>query len=386
MDTRRVAVLTSYPPRRCGIASFSAALCASMGAAAGLAPSVIAVEEPQRSRSYGREVVHVLGQDDSHAYRRLSGLLDCAFDTLIVQHEYGLFGGSAGDYVLDLLENWRGKTVVALHTTPSNPTGHLREVTRRLCSLSSTVVVLSNYARDTLGTVYSVDDATIRWIPHGTARIEPSRTTTRSAKRRLDVRQRPLLLTAGFTGPNKGIEYALDALAKIVRQWPDVLYVIVGQSHPRDEAARAYRIQLEAQVRDLDLSSNVKFVPRFLREQQLVDWLIAADICLLPYVDPEQVSSGQLARCLGLGRAVVATAFPYARDLLGDGIGVLVPMRDAQALAEAVESLLASPERIVAAQQRAFEASVTMSWDRVARMYLQLAEHDQTPQGRSLPR
>jgi len=344
-----------------------------MGVAAGLAPSIIAVEEPQQTRSYGREVVHVLRQDDSHAYRRLSGLLGCAFDTMIVQHEFGLFGGNAGDYVLNLLKDWRGKTVVTLHTTPSNPTERLRQVTRQLCSLNSTVVVLSNCARNALTTMYSIDDATIRWIPHGTVRIEPSRTNAGSAKTRLGVTRRPLLLTAGFIGPNKGIEYALDALVKIARQRPDVLYAIVGQSHPRDEIARAYRVQLEAQVRDLGLSSNVKFVPRFLGEQELIDWLIAADVCLLPYVDPEQVSSGLLARCLGLGRAIVATAFPYARELLRDEIGVVVPMRNAQALAGAVESLLASPERIAAAQRRAFEASAAMAWDSVARMYLQLA-------------
>lgn len=330
--------------------------------------------------------MHVLRQDDAHAYRRLSRLLERAFDTIIVQHEFGLFGGNGGDYLLDLFRDWHGRLIVTLHTTLSNPSEHLRQVTHRLCRLSSTVVVMSERAKRRLTSRYSVDSATIQCIPHGTERIAPSRANARAAKACLGLSGRPVLLTAGFIGPNKGIEYALEALVEIARLRPDILYAIVGETHPQDEIARTYRLKLEARVRDLDLSSNVQFIPRFLCEQELVDWLMAADICLLPYVDREQVSSGLLARCLGLGRAVVATTFPYAQELLGDGIGVVVPMRHPQRLAGAVESLLCSPERLAAMQRGAFEMSSAMAWDKVARMYLQLAQRQHTPHDESRSR
>jgi glycosyltransferase involved in cell wall biosynthesis len=302
---------------------------------------------------------------------------------MIVQHEFGLFGGDDGDYLLDLLRGWHGTLIVTLHTTLSNPSEHQRQITHLLCTLSSAVVVMSERAKRTLTTTYSVDSAIIERIPHGTVRIAPSRESAASAKARLGVAGRPVLLTAGFIGPNKGIEYALEALVEIAKLRPNTLYAVVGETHPQDEIARTYRLWLETQVHDLNLSPNVQFVPRFICERELVDWLMAADVCLLPYVDPDQVSSGLLTRCLGLGRAVVATAFPYAEELLADKIGVIVPMRHPRALARAVESLLDSPERLAAAQDAAFEASSPMAWDSVARMYLRLTGQCHTPYAKS---
>lgn len=349
-----VAVLSSYPPRACGIATYARDLRAVLTEHHGALVSVIALDEPGppeggRGTDPGRhgadqagsstEAVGVgrrggtgavagrLGQEDRAGYRRLAARLNAGgADVLCVQHEYGLYGGAHGEMLLELLGTVRIPVVLNLHTVLPEPEPALAEVTVELCRRSAAVVVPARVAARILtGPSYGVDPERVTVIPHGApGPPNPRRIGDRSAIRRwLGLAGRRVVTTFGLLGPNKGIEVALRILPGLVAARPDVLYVVLGATHPgeRRRVGESYRHRLEADVAAAGLGRHVRFVNRYLDEEELSAWLVATDACLLPYQEPRQVSSGTLVRALAAGAPVVATDFPAARELLEAGGG-----------------------------------------------------------------
>lgn len=374
----RVAFLGTYLPRHCGIATFTTDLSTAVGAEyPGIDRIVLAMNDAGHRYSYPPQVRFELSENDSDAYLRAADFLNVnTVDVLSVQHEYGIFGGKAGSHLLTMLRALRTPIVSTLHTVLGEPNDNQRRVMDQLTALSERLVVMSEHGATLLHDRYGVPSAKIDLIPHGSPEVPPEA----EAKERLGVDGRPVLLTFGLLSPDKGIEYVLDALPTVLARFPDTVYVVLGATHPhvRERHGEDYRLSLEARSRELGVDTNVIFHNRFVSAEELADFLAAADICITPYLQPEQITSGALAYAVGTGRAVISTPYRYASELLADGRGVLVPWRDAPALASAITELLADDGERRKLGLRAAAFGHGMHWPSVAQAYLASFERART--------
>lgn len=375
MGSSAVAFLASYPPRECGIATFTGDLHQAIVAERGQVAGVIALQEAGADRRYGREVLTTLRADDPRDYRRVAQVLRSAgVGVLNVQHEYGLYGGADGAMLFELLDATPLPVVTTMHTVLTHPGPRRADLTRRLCARSCAVVGLARTAVALLEDVYRADPRRLHHIPHGIPTVVRAPGTRRKAKVALGQSGRKLVSTFGLIGPSKGIEYVIRALPGVVDAHPDLTYAVLGQTHPGERRSRGegYRRSLEALVGDLGLRDHVVFVDRYLDPAELVQWLLASDVYVMPYLDPEQVVSGTLAYAVGCGKAVIATAFPYARELLADGRGVVVPFRDAGAIRDRLRWLMDDRAALQVMEERAYAYSRDMRWPNVGRAYADL--------------
>jgi glycosyltransferase involved in cell wall biosynthesis len=370
---RRVAMLGNHLPRQCGIATFTTHLSEAI---ASVAPDldcfVLAMNDGLHKHGYPGRVRFELSDNDTGAYTRAADFLNVnAVDVLSVQHEYGIFGGKAGGHVLSLLRELRMPIVTTLHTILTAPNPHQRRVMDELTSLSDRLVVMTNGSADILREVHGVSAQKIDMIPHGIPSVPFS-----GSKDRLGVEGRPLILTFGLLGPDKGIEHVIDALPTILSHYPDAVYIVLGATHPHivERHGETYRLMLEERAKQLGVDSNVIFHNRFVSQAELCEFLAAADIYITPYLNPEQITSGTLAYALGAGKAVISTPYAYAKELLADGRGILVPWRDSSAIASEIVGLLDDPEKRLNLRLRAAEHGRAMLWPAVAQSYLQSFE------------
>lgn len=367
----KVAFLGDYPPRQCGIATFTHDLRDAVVAAnPGWSCPVIAVSDHPGAYAYPETVRFEIPQPDMASYVRAANFLNLAHvDALCVQHEFGIFGGAAGSHLLGLLRRVRMPVVTTLHTVLEHPDAEHRRVFHELVGLSSRVVVMVEHARDMLVGLYGVGADKIALVPHGipdTAFTDPS-----FYKDHFEVSGRPVMLTFGLLSPNKGIEYVIEALPDIVARHPRLLYIVLGATHPNllREEGETYRLRLERMARTLGVEKNVMFVNRYVSNEELCEYIGAADIYITPYLSEAQITSGTLSYCYGAGNAVVSTPYWHARELLADGRGVLVPFRDAGAVTHEVNALLDDEERLNAMRKQAYLAGRHMVWPEVARAY-----------------
>jgi glycosyltransferase involved in cell wall biosynthesis len=366
---RRVAVVGNHLPRQCGIATFTSHLAAAIGQAfPQIDAFVLAVNDPGRRHAYPTCVRFEIAETDPASYRRAADYLNVNdVDLVSVQHEFGIFGGRAGHHLLLLLEELRMPVVTTLHTILAKPSGPQRLVIDEIARRSQRLVVMSTHGAGVLQEVYGVPAAQIDVIPHGIPQVPASG----ESKRRLGVEGHTVLLTFGLLSPDKGIEFVIDALPAIVAAAPNVVYIVLGATHPhvREQHGEAYRVMLEARARQLAVERHVIFHDRFVSQEELNEFLGATDIYITPYLNPEQSTSGTLAYAVGSGRVVISTPYVYARELLADDRGVLVPARDAEAISTAVRGLLADEERCDRLRDRATRHGRTMSWPAVASGY-----------------
>ena len=366
----RVAFLGTHLPRHCGIATFTTDLATAIAEEfPAVERLVLAMNDAGKSHAYPSRVRFELPENDAEAYLRAADFLNVnQVDVLSVQHEYGIFGGKAGSYLLPLLRAVRMPIVTTLHTVLGEPNPGQRRVMDELAKVSERLVVMSAHGVMLLRELYGVPAAKIDLIPHGSPRVP----LALEAKRRLGVEGRPMLLTFGLLSPDKGIEYALDALPAIVAKFPNTVYVIVGATHPhvKERHGEVYRLALESRSRELGVEENVMFHNRFVSSDELTEFIGAADICLTPYLQPEQITSGALAYAVGAGKAVISTPYRYASELLADGRGVLVPWRDPAAIATAINELLGDETARDALGVRAGALGHGMHWPAVAQAYL----------------
>jgi polysaccharide biosynthesis protein PslF len=361
----RYGFVSTYPPTMCGLATFTAALRAEL-ATGDCAPGRV-IRLGGAGQPPAAEVVGDLLADDPGSVRRAAALLNEA-DVVIVQHEYGVYGGADGADIVSLLAALTVPSIVVLHTVLSAPTEHQREVLQDVVALAGAVVTMTVTARDRLAAGYAVDMRKVNLIPHGAPVI-------RTARVPVSVRARPIVLSWGLLGPGKGIEWAIEAIAALRDLRPAPRYVVAGQTHPKVllREGEAYRSRLQARVHQLALGGIVSFDNRYRHAAALAALVEAADVVLLPYDSPDQVTSGVLIEAVAALKPVVATRFPHAVELLAGGAGLLVPHRDPAAIAAALRALL-SRDDLRAGMTRAAGASAPrLRWPAVAQLYRQLA-------------
>jgi glycosyltransferase involved in cell wall biosynthesis len=375
----RVAVVSTYPPRPCGIGIFSRDLrSAILDADASTAVDVVSiVRDPNRRDE--PEVVAAIRQDVRSDYAAVARTLTSrGTDVVLVEHEYGIFGGEAGAFVISLVEELAQPLVVTLHTVLSEPSVRQAEALRALCQRATLVTVFTETARAMVLQARVAAPERVRVIPHGApslllpARALESTEIPRPPLERLEGRT--VLSTFGLISAGKGIEVAIEALPAVVAKHPEVLYLVAGQTHPEvvKQEGESYRLGLERLVRDLDLTDHVHFLDRFFTVEELAVLLSSTDLYLTPYRSREQIVSGALTFAVVAGCPVVSTPYFYAEDLLSSGAGVLVPFEDPKALAAGVLDLLDHPDRLAAARAEARRVGASLTWPTVGTVTLQV--------------
>jgi glycosyltransferase involved in cell wall biosynthesis len=315
-------------------------------------------------------VRHRIRRDEHGDYLRVAEALNAsATDVVSIQHEYGIWGGDDGAYVLDFVRALRTPVVTTLHTVLRTPTPSQRRILAELVSMSTTTAVMSGAAASLLGRAYDVEPGRIRVVPHGVPDlplVDPD-----TVKPGLGLDGRLVILSFGLLGPGKGYESAIAAMPAVTSAFPSALYVVLGATHPdllRHEG-EAYRRRLEAAVQALGMGDHVRFVDRFVGRAELGTWLKAADIFVTPYPNLDQIVSGTLSYAMGAGKAVVSTPYAYARERLAGGRGRLVPPASTSALAGALTELLGDHAGRAAIGRRAYQYSRGMTWPAVGREY-----------------
>ncbi len=373
-DLKKVAFIGTFLPRRCGIATFTADLCDSVAKA--LPDSqcfVVAMNDIPEGYAYPDRVRFEIQAARRAEYDRAAEFLNVnQVDVVSVQHEYGIFGGPAGSHVLPMLRQVRAPIVTTLHTVLTEPQAEQRRVMKELCDCSDRLVVMSPRAVGYLQEIYNVPESKIRMIHHGIPDmpfVDPN-----FYKDQFGAEGRPLILTFGLLSPGKGIEYAIEAMKGVAASFPNVLYIVLGATHPhiRRESGEAYRTSLETMVRERGLEENVRFVNRFVALHELCEYLGAADLYVTPYLNANQIVSGTLAYAMGTGKAVISTPYWYAEDMLADDRGRLVPFRDPDALKSAIIDLLSNDTQRHAMRKQAYQYCRGMIWEQVGRDYAEV--------------
>jgi len=362
------AFVSTYPPQRCGIATFTADLASSFDRRC-----IVALHPPEASMGELAEVRHRIRRDVAADYTRAARWLDQRdVDVVSVQHEYGIWGGPDGAMVLDLVHALRAPVVATLHTVLATPTPSQRRILVELVRATSATVVMSTSAADLLTRSYGIDPRHVEVIPHGVPDlplVDPE-----TVKPRFGVQGRTVILSFGLLGPGKGYEAAIAAMPAVVDADPSALYVIVGATHPElvRREGEAYRQRLVALATSLGVLDHVRFVGRFVGSEELGAWLMAADIFVTPYPNLDQIVSGTLSYAMGAGKAIVSTPYAYARERLAEGRGRLVVAGSTSALGDAMSELAGDPVLRASLGRRAYAYSGGMHWPQVGAAYRQV--------------
>lgn len=368
----KIAFIGNSLPRRCGIATFTTDLQQAVSASVS-APqtSIVAMTDHGHVYDYPPTVRLQVRDDRVEDYVRAAEFLNGeACDIASLQHEFGIFGGEAGAHVMALLSRLTMPVVTTLHTVLEQPTPAYRRVLGQIVDASANVVVMAEKARELLQVVYRVPSDKIEVIAHGIPAfpfVEPD-----DAKAQFGFAGRTVILTFGLLSPNKGIEVMIDAMPAIIASRPDVLYLVLGATHPNlvREQGEAYRESLVARVKDLAVEDHVVFLDRFVDQSTLLGFIAACDVYVTPYLNEAQMTSGTLAYSFGLGKAVVSTPYWHAQELLADGRGILVPFGDAATTGAEIAALLGDAPRLRSMRERAYAGSRTMTWEKTAERYL----------------
>jgi glycosyltransferase involved in cell wall biosynthesis len=383
------AFVATYVPRHCGIATFTHDLLTNLkalyGPKAGDALHVLALDKTIGEHEYPTEVRFVIRQQHKGDYREAAAFLNLSVHEVVsLQHEFGIFGGEDGNHIVYLLENLQKPVVTTLHTVLEEPTSQQRETLEAVCVLSTLVVVQAERAIRMLADTYNVPEEKIVMIHHGAPNVpflDPS-----YYKDGFQAEARQVILTFGLLSPEKGIEYAIEALADVVEAIPDVLYVVLGATHPevKRRHGEEYRVSLERLVKSKGLEAHVMFHNHFVELEELVRFLVAADVYLTPYLVREQIVSGTLAYAVACGKAIISTPYWYAEELLAEGRGRLVPFRDSAALAEQLVQLLRNRLLRDRLRKQTYVFGRQMIWGEVAGLYAKASERAIAEYGRQV--
>jgi glycosyltransferase involved in cell wall biosynthesis len=380
----RVAIVSTYQPRHCGIAVFSGDLRAALlEADSSLAVDIVSISRGDNSRSHPPEVVATIRREVASDYRAAAEELGRAnVDVVLIEHEYGIFGGNDGHFVLELANQLTVPMVVTLHTVLANPPAERARTMRALCQRAALIMVFTETARRMLGEQGLAEPERVRVVPHGA----PDELTQAAWADGVDediassslqlpsLAGRTVLSTFGLISDSKGLELAIRALPSIVASHPEILYLIAGQTHPEviHKEGESYRLGLQQLVHDLDLCDHVWFIDRFLSIDELAMLLARTDLYLTPYRSRDQIVSGALTFAVAAGCPVVSTPYFYAEDLLSSGAGRLVPSADSSELAAAAVDLLGSRAKMKAARAEARRVGADLTWSSVGKTTLEL--------------
>lgn len=373
---RRIAIIGDYIPRRCGIAQFTHDLYKAIKLQTPKTDvQIVAVNDIKNGYSYPEEVCFEISEEIQEEYERAADYLHVNnVDVVSLQHEFGIYGGSWGSYILPFLKTLRIPVVTTLHTILQDPNIEQRDILREIGRASTFVVTMAEKGREMLQDVYDLEAEKIEVIPHGIPDmpfVDPN-----FYKDQFGVEGKHVILTFGLLSPNKGIEQMIEALPNIIKEVPDTVYIVLGATHPhlirRD--GEAYRLSLTRLVERLGVKDNVIFYNRFISDEELREFLGMADVYVTPYLNEAQITSGTLSFAFGCGKAVVSTPYWHAVELLADDRGLLVPFRDSQAMAHAVVNLLKNESKRHAMRKRAYLMGREMTWAQVGGRYVELFE------------
>jgi glycosyltransferase involved in cell wall biosynthesis len=367
----KIAFVSDYLPRRCGIATFTNDLHDAVAAQyPDTQCGVLAINDVPEGYDYGPEVQFEIQEQRLRDYQEAVNFLRFnGFDVLCLQHEFGIYGGRSGSHILAILREVDLPVVTTLHTILQEPAPDQRRVMDEIVRQSERLVVMTERGRTILQEIYNAPAAKIDLIAHGipdTPFVDPS-----SLKDRFGVEDKKVLLTFGLLSPGKGIEYVIRALPEIVRQYPDLIYIVLGATHPNLVRAEgeSYRLSLERLAEKLGMRQHVAFYNRFVEHEELEQFIGAADIYVTPYLSKAQATSGTLCYAFGCGKAVISTPYWHAEELLAEGRGVLVPFRDSASIATAVCALLEDEAHLDAMRTRAYLSGRAMIWSEAADHY-----------------
>jgi len=369
-----VALIGSYLPRQCGIATFTADLAAAIiDNEPNIDCTIVAMNDRREGYEYPDTVKFQISQDKLNHYRLAADFLNLRNPAVIcLQHEYGIFGGQRGSFIIELAQNVKSPLFTTLHTVLREPLAEERKIIIQLSELSASLVVMSEHAADFLRDIYQVPERKITVIHHGI--LDVPFLVPDPCKSKLGADDKIVILTFGLLSPGKGIEFMIDALPDIVSSHPEVLYYVVGATHPhcKAESGEDYRLSLHHRAKELGVGDNIVFHDRFLERDELLEIIRAADIYVTPYLNEAQIVSGTLAFAVGAGKAVVSTPYWHAQEMLADGRGRLVSFKDSRALTREINQLLDFPEECLRMRQAAYDYSRPMVMKEMGRRYLAL--------------
>lgn len=380
MPKRPVAMIGTYVPRRCGIATFTHDLATGLSQTlfdqpltGGSRVGIVAVSDDEKDYAYGPQVVHTIRHHSKEDYRAAADFLNHSkYEVVSVQHEYGIFGGDQGQYLLALVERLTKPFITTLHTVLGEPTPIQKTILEELCNRSGAVTVMAARAQRMIQDIYDIPADKVHMIHHGVPDVPFG--DTAQFKGRFEVTGRPTILTFGLLSPNKGVEMMLEALARVVPEFPDVAYIVLGATHPmvRRESGESYRLSLEKLAVTLGIQDNVSFHNLYVSLDDLCEYLQAADIYVTSYRTKQQIVSGTLAYAVGCGTAVISTPYWYAEEILANNRGRLVDFGDVDGLAQHLRELLANDTVRQQMRKRAYDFGRQMTWHNVATQYGQL--------------
>lgn len=371
-ESFRAIFISSFIPRECGLATFTDDLVKAVSAH-GVTCDIVAMNRPNEFYSYDTRVITTITENKSIDYLTAANIIKQKnYQVLSIQHEFGIYGGEECDYLLDLLDAIDIPVVTTLHTILRQPSPTMRRNLQAVLHRSAAIVVMNGLAIPVLASVYGVDAEKISMIHHG-APMPPTEHTL-TIKKDLGYAGRKVISTFGLLSSGKGIEHAIQALPRIVEKHPEVIYLILGQTHPvvKQQEGEEYRESLQSLAHDLGVAAHVQFIDKYFSKAELMNYLLATDVYLTPYTNLEQVTSGTLAYAMACGRPIVSTPYLHAQFLLAEGRGLLVPPQDPNGMAEACITILDNPVLRAQMERTNWRYGQTMIWPRIGQEYLTL--------------
>src|SRR3984957_1750743 len=373
---KQIAFVGDYLPRQCGIATFTTDICEAVAAEYPDCECVVgAVNDRPEGYDYSTRIRFEIDEKEIDSYRRAADFLNINnVEVVSVQHEFGIYGGPAGSHLLALLRDVRMPVVTTLHTVLREPNPDQRAVMEQLDELSNRFIVMADRGKRYLEQIYGIAPEKIDVIPHGIPDIpfiDPN-----FNKDQFGVEGKTVLLTFGLLSANKGIEHVIEALPMILQQHPNVVYIVLGATHPNVIAreGETYRLKLERLAEDRSVTRNVIFYNRFVTLEELKEFIGAADVYITPYLNESQITSGTLAYTFGAGKAVISTPYWHAKELLADDRGILVPFANPNAIAAGVKRFLSDPVLMTATRKKAWKLGREMIWPVVAKLHMESFE------------
>ncbi|MHB1347884.1 MAG: glycosyltransferase family 4 protein [Candidatus Humimicrobiaceae bacterium] len=368
--------ISSYVPRKCGIATYTKDLTNAINFVDPTSDTdIIALVKPEDKINYGSKVKYKINQHDIESYFKAAEYINkSSAEIVVLEHEFGLYGGEFGSHIVRLLEKLKKPLVVTAHTIPDDPYKGYGLALKDVIKFAEKVIVMMPESHQKLIKKYNYPKEKIENIPHGVPDIplEPNC----KYKKRKGLENRLVLGNINLLSENRGIEYTIEALNDIKKQIPNVLYLIIGQTHPvvLKASGEEYRNLLKEKIYQSGLQENVKFINEYIPLEELVEWLKVIDIYITPYLDPQQSASGALAYAIGAGKVCISTPYLYAKDVLAKEKGIIVPFRDSHAIANAVMDVYSNPQKKLAMEKKTYDYGRSMTWNNVAVQHLNVFE------------
>ena len=367
----KIAFITSFVPRKCGVATYTRDLSLEIHKKR-IPISIFAMQNPMIPAVYVPPVIKTIQQEKIADYQKVAKLLNSSpIDIVHLQHEFGLFGGTDGEYILELARALKKPLIVTFHTVLLTPTEHQKYIIQELARLARNLIVMDEVAKNRLELIYGLNPSDSVFILHGAPIVTMKKD---NAKKNIRLPHAFVLLASNLLSRNKGIEYAIEAVAQAVKEIPNLVFLVVGETHPlvKKTEGESYREELMEQVIKLQLEKHVIFINKYIPLEELQIYIAAADVYISPYLDPQQITSGSLSYAIGGGKACISTEFIYAKDILSKGRGMLVQFRDSNAIAKALVQLHRDPKKLQKLETNATNLRKEMRWSRVAQKHILL--------------